>query len=165
MLFVYVILKELRIYNFVDFKGVLFCLKYRNGNLYVDGRIFFWFFKIDKLIISIYMYYVFVFLINWIGIDIIVILVFKLELNKCFIFYLYYKYYDSLIYCYCDLFYIYWYIIVGSLGFCVFLWYGLVLFCLCFWKCCFCILEKGYRIKWYMLIFEISKIIYYWEIK
>lgn len=63
-----------------------------------------WFFKIDKLIISIYMDYVFVFLINWIGIDIIVILVFKLELNKCFVFCLYYKYYDSLIYCYCDLF-------------------------------------------------------------
>lgn len=46
----------------------------------------------------------FVLLINRTGTDIIAILVFKLELNKCFTFHLYYKYYDSPIHCYCDLF-------------------------------------------------------------
>lgn len=46
----------------------------------------------------------FVLLINRTGTDIIAILVFKLELNKSFTFHLYYKYYDSPIHCYCDLF-------------------------------------------------------------
>lgn len=41
----------------------------------------------------------FVLLINRTGTDITAILVFKLELNKCFAFRLYYKYYDSPIHC------------------------------------------------------------------
>lgn len=124
-----------------------------------------WLFKIDKLTTSINMYHAFVLLINRTGTDIIAILVFKLELNKCFAFRLYYKYYDSPIHCYCDSFYTYWHTTVGSLGFRAFPRHGPVPLCLCPWKCCFCTLEKGHRIKWHMSTPEISKITHYWEIK
>lgn len=143
----YVTSKELRIYNSADSKGASFRSKYRNGNLHVDGRIFFWLFKIDKLTTSIYMDHAFVLLINRTGTDITAILVFKLELNKCFAFRLYYKYYDSPIHCYCDSFYTYWHTTVGSLGFHAFPRHGPVPLCLCPWKCCFCTLEKGHIMK------------------